>query len=318
MEMMIIYPPNASDPQSTYSRSRTPRKLRSHRSRGPRVDRQDDSGDRPGIASGQEAGPCTHVPAVTLDLDEAAVPATLTPLIAHAAGVHHGRVDHAGADAVDADVVGGVVGGHGPCHVDHSALGRRIHEVWRAAQQAGDGSQVDDAAADGAWVPGHGRDGVLGHADHAEDVDGEPTRPLVERRLRRLPLAPLIPTLFTSMSRLPNVARARSTTRRQSASDVTSAVTASPRALPSASIILTVCSSTSCRTSTQTTAAPSSARRTAAAGLLPMPTPAEPAPVTMATLPWSDRTGRDVMNVSISEDMVGERPFLNGGLQARR
>ena len=52
--------------------------------------------------------------------------------------------------------------------------------------------------------------------------------------------------------------------------------------------------------STQTTLQPTSARRRAVARPLPMPSPAVPAPVIIATWPWSDREGL------LDVDMIGE------------
>jgi hypothetical protein len=71
---------------------------------------------------------------------------------------------------------------------------------------------------------------------------------------------------------------------RQSAARVTSAAKAEARP-PSPAMVLTVSSARSICASTQSTAAPSRAKRMAAALPLPRPGPREPDPATMATLP---------------------------------
>src|ERR671914_662813 len=91
------------------------------------------------------------------------------------------------------------------------------------------------------------------------------------------------PTLLCRMSSPPQRDSACSTIARHSAARVTSATKACAIP-PSPSIAFTVSSARSSCASTQSTLAPSRAKRIEAALPLPMPGPREPAPVTMATL----------------------------------
>src|SRR5262245_2309953 len=94
-----------------------------------------------------------------------------------------------------------------------------------------------------------------------------------------------IPTLLCRMSTPPQRSTAALTIWAHSAGRVTSAAraTASP---PSARMAATVSSARSFTWSTQRTRAPSRANRMAVALPLPRPGPREPAPATMATLPF--------------------------------
>src|SRR5688572_7523599 len=91
------------------------------------------------------------------------------------------------------------------------------------------------------------------------------------------------PTLLCRMSSPPQRDTACSTIARQSAARVTSAAKACAIP-PSPEIAFTVSSARSGCASTQSTFAPSRAKRIDAALPLPMPGPREPAPVTIATL----------------------------------
>jgi hypothetical protein len=93
----------------------------------------------------------------------------------------------------------------------------------------------------------------------------------------------MMPTLLTKMSTRPKCATAAATTRRQSASEVTSAGKTSDSP-PSASIISLVRTAHGSLASISTTRAPARANRIEAARPLPIPSARDPAPVTMATL----------------------------------
>lgn len=86
----------------------------------------------------------------------------------------HGRLDDAGADAVDADAVGAVVDGVGARHVDHGGLGRAVRRRGRAGHDAELAGDVDDGAPCG--VPDEGL--LLEH--------------LGQRRPRRQPRPPVV------------------------------------------------------------------------------------------------------------------------------
>src|SRR5438309_1318434 len=100
------------------------------------------------------------------------------------------------------------------------------------------------------------------------------------------PLRDSMPTLLCRMSTPPQRSTAALTTAAHSAGRVTSAAWATA-SLPSARIAATVSSARSFTWSTQKTFAPSRAKRMAVALPLPRPGPREPAPVMIATLPFS-------------------------------
>src|SRR6218665_2502790 len=96
-----------------------------------------------GLVAGQAADRAAHIPAAALRLKERTLAATLPGLLAHAAGIDHGRMPHAWHDAVDADALSAVVCSHGPGHVDDRALRRGIQKTGVAADQTGHGGHVD-------------------------------------------------------------------------------------------------------------------------------------------------------------------------------
>src|SRR2546427_791788 len=125
----------------------------------------------------------------------------------------------------------------------------------------------------------------------------------------RLPM----PTLLSRRSSRPKRSSAASTIALQSSGLVTSA--SHPIALPpSASIIATVRAASSTARSTTTTRAPALANRIAAARPLPMPSPAAPPPVTMATLPSSPQSSGTSSRDSRDHDQIG----FGRGLVAKR
>ena len=94
------------------------------------------------------------------------------------------------------------------------------------------------------------------------------------------------PTLLTRTSMRPNSRRQASTARATEAASVTSHSAVAKRP-PSSRMRSAVSSMDAGFRSTPKTSAPSCANRTAAARPLPQPAPTDPAPVIIATLPWS-------------------------------
>src|SRR5262245_7106693 len=126
-----------------------------------------------------------------------------------------------------------------------------------------------------------------------------------------------IPTLLCRMSTVLQRSTAACTIASQSALRVTSAakIAASP---PSCVICLAVSSARSSCASTQRTAAPSRAKRMAAALPLPSPGPREPAPATMATLPARRSLIASVLEVAVDVHVhevraAGGEPALHRG-----
>src|SRR5690606_12011938 len=148
------------------------------------VDGVDAPGDPVGLVAGEEEGEGGDV----LDRAEAA-----ERVVACGGGVglrHGGRgqaallpgplhqrgIDPARADRVDADVVGGVGGGHLPGDGDDAALGGGVGEDAGDADEAADAGLVDD---DAAAALHHVRQRVPGGQPDALEVDGDDPVPLL-------------------------------------------------------------------------------------------------------------------------------------------
>ena len=86
------------------------------------------------------------------------------------------RVDGAGADAVDADVLAGVVDGEAAGEVDHGRLAGAVDDARRVAAQSRDRRRRHDRAA---AAGGEDRHGVLRAEEHRAHVDGHHEVPVL-------------------------------------------------------------------------------------------------------------------------------------------
>src|ERR1700733_5582828 len=153
--------------------ARRHRRSRAARGRAA-IDRQRDAGDPARLVAGQKQCAIADIPAGAFSAEQCALATRLAHLRRHAARRHHGRVDRAGRNAVDADTVTAVMRRHRARQTDDGALRCRIEQAWVAAEQTRDRTEIDDRAA---AAPDHFRYRKFGHQHDGGDVDAHRSVP---------------------------------------------------------------------------------------------------------------------------------------------